>query len=127
MSEERLEKIDEIRARFGVTYEEASEALTRADEDLVQALILLEQSSVEQAEGGELFGRIKYLWAQGNKTKLRVSKDEEVLLEIPATIGVIGALLSPGLTFLGTVAVLASKCQIQVNSEQEEKTTVQAD
>lgn len=127
MSEERLEKIDEIRARFDVTYEEASEALTRADEDLVQALILLEQSRVEQEEGGELFGRIKSLWAQGNKNKLRVSKDEEVLLEIPATIGVIGALLSPGLTFLGTVAALAGKCQIQVNNVQEEERTVQAD
>lgn len=126
MSEELLEKIDEIRARFDVTYEEASEVLTRADEDLVQALILLEQSRAEQEEGGELLGRVRYLWEQGNKTKLRVSKDKEVLLEIPATIGVIGAVLSPGLTFLWTVAALAGKCQIQVNSEQEEKTTVGA-
>lgn len=45
MGDELLKKLDEIRAGFDVTYEEARDALAHADGDLVQAMILLEESA----------------------------------------------------------------------------------
>ncbi|HHU51646.1 MAG TPA: DUF4342 domain-containing protein [Firmicutes bacterium] len=115
MSDELLKKIDEIRTRFDVTYEQARQALAHADGDLIQAMILLEESAREE-RGEEIIRKIKYFWEQSTKIRLTVSKEEEVLLEFPATIGILGAVLSPRLALWGTVAALAGKCQIQVDS-----------
>jgi hypothetical protein len=52
---------------------------------------------------------------EGNVTRIIV-KDEKgkPLLEIPATIGVIGTVLAPWLTALGVIAALATNCRIVV-------------
>ncbi len=62
-----------------------------------------------------LIERVKELLHEGNVTRIMV-KDEKgnLLLEIPATIGVIGALLAPWLAALGVVAALATNCKIVV-------------
>jgi len=39
---------------------------------------------------------------------------DKVLLEIPATIGVIGTILVPWLAVLGVIAALVSNCKIVV-------------
>jgi len=45
-----------------------------------------------------------------------IVKDEKgkVLLEIPATMGVIGVVLAPWLAALGVIAALAANCKIVV-------------
>ena len=45
-----------------------------------------------------------------------IVKDEKgkVMLEIPATVGVIGVLLVPWLAALGAIAALAANCRIVV-------------
>jgi hypothetical protein len=52
---------------------------------------------------------------EGNVTRIIV-KDEKgkPLLEIPASIGVIGTVLAPWLTALGVIAALATNCRIVV-------------
>jgi hypothetical protein len=62
-----------------------------------------------------LVDRIKELLHEGNVTRIIV-KDEKgkPLLEIPATIGVIGTVLAPWLTALGVIAALATNCRIVV-------------
>jgi hypothetical protein len=42
------------------------------------------------------------------------AENGKTLLEIPATIGVIGTVLAPWLTALGVIAALAMKCKIVV-------------
>ena len=59
-----LEKIDLIRARLGVGYKEAKEALDDAEGDVVQALIRLEQKNRDWNEkihgkGTEFVSQIK--------------------------------------------------------------------
>ena len=41
---DKLEKIDRLRERANVTYEEAKEALEQADDDLLDAMVLLEKA-----------------------------------------------------------------------------------
>lgn len=62
-----------------------------------------------------LIEKVKELLHEGNVTRIIV-KDEKgkVMLEIPATIGVIGAVLAPWLAALGVIAALATNCKIVV-------------
>ena len=65
--------------------------------------------------GSDLVDRVRDLLHEGNVTRVIV-KDEngKTLLEIPATIGVIGTVLVPWLAALGVIAALAMKCKIVV-------------
>ena len=62
-----------------------------------------------------LIEKIKELLHEGNITRI-VVKDEKgkVLLEIPATVGVIGVVIAPWLAALGVIAALATNCRIVV-------------
>lgn len=59
--------------------------------------------------------RVKELLHEGNVTRIIVKDDKgKILLEIPATIGVIGVVIAPWLAALGTIAALATNCKIVV-------------
>jgi uncharacterized membrane protein YvbJ len=62
-----------------------------------------------------LIEKVKELLHEGNVTRV-IIKDEKgkVLLEIPATIGVVGVLIAPWLAALGVIAALATNCNIVV-------------
>ncbi len=62
-----------------------------------------------------LVARVKELLHEGNVTRV-IIKDEagKELLEIPATIGVIGTVLAPWLAALGVIAALVTNCRIIV-------------
>ena len=62
-----------------------------------------------------LVDRIRELLHEGNVTRIIVKDEKDkTLLEIPATVGVIGAVLAPWLTALGVIAALATNCKIVV-------------
>jgi hypothetical protein len=62
-----------------------------------------------------LIQRVKELLHEGNVTRIVVEDmNGKVLLEIPATVGVIGAIIAPWLAALGVIAALATKCRIVV-------------
>ncbi|NLO90073.1 MAG: DUF4342 domain-containing protein [Clostridia bacterium] len=94
--EEYLQKIEVIRERLGVSYKEAKEALDQAGGDVVQAIVNLEEKGKEFLEkdelGKNLVARIKTIIQKGNATKIKVKKNDKVVLEIPATIGALGIL-----------------------------------
>lgn len=113
---EQLEKIDIIRERLGVSYQEAKEALDQAGGDVVQALIYLENkekkndNKIEDA-AGKIVDYIRDIVKKGNVTRIRLKKGEKVVFDIPATIGAIGvggAFLSPILALAGVVGTVAA-------------------
>ncbi len=62
-----------------------------------------------------MVSRVKELLHEGNVTRVIVKDDAgKVLLEIPATVGVVGAVLVPWLAALGVVAALVTNCSIVV-------------
>ena len=65
--------------------------------------------------GNNLVDRVRELLQETNVTRVIV-KDEggKTLLEIPATVGVVGVVLAPWLAALGVVAALVTKCNIIV-------------
>jgi len=62
-----------------------------------------------------LVSKVKELIHEGNVTRI-IIRDEKgkTLLEIPATVGVVGAILAPWLAALGAIAALATRCTLAV-------------
>ena len=67
------------------------------------------------AAGDRLVERIKELVRQGNIRRIHVKNmDGRTLLEIPLTLGVVGAVLIPIWVALGAIAALAASYTIEV-------------
>lgn len=122
-----LEKIDQIRRRLGVTYEEAYKALEECNGDLVSALIILEKEQkqagthvdVLQVKGQELLNKIKEIIREGNVNKIIVKNVEKTLMEIPVTAGVVGLVLFPYLTLLAGAAALYKDYTLEIERDSE--------
>jgi hypothetical protein len=70
--------------------------------------------------GSELVERIKALIKQGNIRRIVIKNEPGVsLMELPVTVGVVGALLLPTLAAVGAVAALVTKCTIVVEKKAE--------
>ncbi len=64
---------------------------------------------------GDVMKRVQELLHEGNITRIIVKDDSgRLLLEIPATVGVVGAILAPWMAALGVVAAIATRCTIVV-------------
>jgi hypothetical protein len=106
-----LEKIDILRARLGVGYKEARDALEAAGGDVVQALINLEEKGRNigerfQARGQEMVGQLKGLLHKGQNYRIKLKKGEDTVFEVPASVGalgLLGVLASSELAILGAL------------------------
>jgi len=64
---------------------------------------------------GDLIRKVEELIHEGNIRRIVVKNEKgQTLLEMPATIGVVGAIVAPYLAALGVVAALATNCTIVV-------------
>ena len=63
----------------------------------------------------DLVKKVKELVHEGNVTKIIVHDEEgKLLLELPVTAGLIGAVLAPWLAAVGAIAALVTRCTISV-------------
>jgi Domain of unknown function (DUF4342) len=69
--------------------------------------------------GDQLVDRLKELVREGNVRKVIIKHDDRTIVEIPLTIGVVGALLAPQLAALGAIAALLSRASVTVEREEE--------
>lgn len=66
-------------------------------------------------QGHQVLGQLSDLIHEGNVRRITIKNDEgRVVIEIPLTIGVAGALLVPTLAAVGAVAALLTDCSIEV-------------
>ncbi len=67
----------------------------------------------------ELVKKVKTLLHEGNVRRIIVRDEQgKVLLEIPVTAGLIGAVLAPWLAAVGAIAALVSRCNISVERKE---------
>ncbi len=65
--------------------------------------------------GEELLARIKKLVHEGNIRRIIIkNKEGSIIMEIPMTIGVVGALLAPTLAAIGAIAALITEATVVV-------------
>jgi hypothetical protein len=109
-----LGKVDEVRERMGVSYEEASSALDEAGGDVVAALTRLEQTRSPSdllTVGADLLDEVERLLRAGAIRKIRVRLGNRTLKEIPVSLTAVGAVL------IGVLAVLVTRFVIELERE----------
>jgi len=73
------------------------------------------KTEVFSINGEELVSTVKKLVHEGNIRRIAIeNKDGKTLLEVPLTLGVVGALLLPTLAAIGAVAAIVTECRIVV-------------
>ena len=120
-----LEMVDKVIERTGVSYAEAKEALENSNGDILDAIILIqskgkytntnEENKTETIE--ELKEWLKQLINKGNITRIKVSKDNKKLVDVPVNAGiaagVIAIVIPPILAFV-VVAAVVTKVTIEI-------------
>lgn len=75
-----------------------------------------------KVNGEELLSKVKELIREGNIRRIIVKdKEGKTLIELPLTIGVVGAALAPILAAVGAIAALVTECSIVVVREEAPK------
>ncbi len=71
-----------------------------------------------KVEGKKVVSKVKALIKEGNVRKITVKDSKgKVILSLPVTAGVVGALLLPPLVVIGAIAALLTECTITVQRE----------
>lgn len=115
-----LEKIELVKDRTGVGYKEAKEALEKAEGSVVDAIIQIEENIDEASkskmgtQSAAMLDAIKEAIRKGNVNKLTIKKDDDVILNLPLSIGIIGTVLFPWAIIGATIAAFGTKCTIEL-------------
>ncbi len=70
--------------------------------------------------GDELLAKVRELVHEGNVRRIIIRNDQgHTLVELPLTVGVIGAALLPVLAAVGAIAAIATDCELVVERRTE--------
>ena len=73
-----------------------------------------------RVSGDKVIGKIKELIHQGNVRRIIIKNEEgRSLIEVPLSVGVVGAVLAPMWAAIGAVAALVTSCSIEVERGQD--------
>ena len=73
-----------------------------------------------KVNGEELVSKVKSLINEGNIRKIIIkNKDGKTMIELPLTIGAIGAVLAPSLAAVGAVAALLTECTLIIERAEQ--------
>ncbi len=116
-----LEKIELVKDRTGVTYKEAKEALEKADGNVVDAIVAIEENIDDMtstrkigAKGTALMDKVKEIVQRGNISKIVVRNNGNVVLNLPLNAGILGVVIAPWGVLLGVLAAFGFKCTIDL-------------
>lgn len=121
----KMEKIDMVRERTGLSYREAKEALESYNWDVVDAIVNLEQykrtdRKIFNIKGKDVIDKIKELIKQGNVSRITVRKEEQKIVSIPVNGGIVLAVFFPYFVALGAVLMLMADYELFVEKYNEE-------
>jgi hypothetical protein len=102
----------------------ASVSSNRADEAQGIGGFTMTEEKVRTEEfhvdGDALVSKIKELVHEGNIRRVTIKNEEgKALIDLPLTLGVVGAILAPQLAAIGAIAALVTKCTIVVERVEE--------
>lgn len=118
-----LEDIETLRAKTGVSYEEAVTLLDKYDGDMARALIELEKRGELGGKtdkgfyinvNGDAAGAAKSLWRKGCDTRVVVERDGETLINLSVLFMILALLLGWRLLIVGALLALALGCRVKL-------------
>lgn len=69
----------------------------------------------------DLVSKIKALVAEGNVSRIRIRKDDTIILNLPLSVGIIGTALglmaAPWAVILATISTIGFKCTVEVEKK----------
>ena len=77
-----------------------------------------------QVRGEQLLGKVKELIHEGNVRRIIIKQEGNTIMEIPLTIGVVGAIAAPVLVAIGAISALIAQCSIEVVRSERPASTV---
>ncbi|MBR3397374.1 MAG: DUF4342 domain-containing protein [Lachnospiraceae bacterium] len=114
-----LEAVEKVMEQAGVEYAAAKEALQKAEGDVEEAIRLIRQETGESREDiKSIMAKLKKMVEKGNVDRILIRKGEEVVLNIPVNVGILGGVLglaaAPWALIAGTIAAFGLGCRIEV-------------
>ena len=67
-----------------------------------------------QVVGEQLLSKVKELLHEGNVRRLMIKQDGNTIMEMPLTVGLVGAIAAPMLAAIGVIGALVARCSIEV-------------
>src|SRR5947209_19312751 len=67
-----------------------------------------------QVMGEQLLSRVKEVVHEGNVRRIIIKQEGHTIMEIPLTVGVVGAIMAPALAAIGAIRALLAQCSIEV-------------
>jgi len=128
-----IEKVDAVFERIpSATYADAKDALIKCNGDVVEAVVYLEnqkknkgkkaKETIEEVfgkDGEDVKNQLKELLKRSSVVRVIVEKDNKVMINIPLTVGVVGAAFLPIATLLGLSAAVMTKYRIKVQNQDD--------
>ncbi|AOT70803.1 DUF4342 domain-containing protein [Geosporobacter ferrireducens] len=117
-----LEKIDLLRERAHVSYQDAKEALERCNNDIVEALVYLEQDHKVKPEKkasceSKFFSKVKTVVQKGNETKLVIAGKKDNLINIPLTAAILITIVATPVVIVGVPVALLTNHKIRIEKK----------
>lgn len=80
------------------------------------------KKDIFKIKGEKLLETVRKIIAEGNVRRITIKdKKGKTLVELPLTLGVVGAVLAPVLAAIGAIAALVTECTIEVERDEKEK------
>lgn len=126
MSEITLEKIDLVRERTGASYADAKQALETCEGNVVDAIIYMEKNKKSTLDNiysskDEFLTWIKDLINKGNITKIRVKKDDKVLVDMPVNagiaVGIVAYAIWAPLIAIGVIGAVVTNITVEITKK----------
>lgn len=120
-----LESVDEVIERSGASYSEAKEALEYSNGDILDAIIYLESKDADKNKDSEKTSEtidefklwLKEMIRKGNVSRIKIKKDDKVIVDIPVNAGIavaVMAVIMPAILAFGVIAAVATKITIEI-------------
>ncbi len=115
-----LDDLETLRAKTGVSYEEAVSLMEKYDGDMTRALIELEKRGQLGDKGirinvnGNAADLVQKLWRKGCDTRLIVERDGETLVNLSVLFMILALLLGWRLVVAAAILALALGCRVKL-------------
>jgi hypothetical protein len=74
-----------------------------------------------KVQGEHLLGKVRELVREGNVRRIVIENEKgQTLVEIPLTLGVVGAFMLPMAAAVGAIAAVVTECTIRFDRREEE-------
>lgn len=117
----KLDEVDIVKDRTGVSYGEAKEALEQSNGSIVDAIVKVEEMmnskfdklDVSAIKDNPVYIKAKDLVEKGNISRIIIRKGDNIIVNFPLTASILGAVIIPWPVIFGIAAAVGFKCNLE--------------